>query len=275
MIHRLDEIIDALNSDKPLSIIRLGNVEATQLLYPKDTLFGQMETNAGFFGDNEELKKWKNKMFSSLINCDLNLRVVTCPSFFVADDVFTKIKLWKPTLPYIEDLNFYTSMINALKSNNLGFVSYFSKDMERQIPHLKWILQKNGGIKKKATEWKIIHSENTIQGNAPEDRTFSEVYNDLLERSLKADCDIYFLSCGCYGINLCDDLKRAGKKAFYVGGFLQLLFGLKGKRWDDRTVVTQFYNKWWRYPTTKPKNAELVEGGCYWGTSDKSSSGTK
>jgi len=72
------------------------------------------------------------------------------------------------------------------------------------------------------------------------------------------------VSAGCYGLPLCDAIKNDGKKAIYVGGLLQLLFGLRGKRWDKRKELDKFYNDYWKYPTEKPKNGELVEGGCYW-----------
>ena len=92
MINRLSNIIRELNGDAPLSIIRLGNVEATQLLW-KEGMYPQMATNAGFYGDEKELKRWKAQMLKALLNCDLNLRVVTCPSFFVCDDVLTQLNI--------------------------------------------------------------------------------------------------------------------------------------------------------------------------------------
>jgi len=265
MINRFTNIIDALNGKEPLSIIRLGNVEASALLTKDGSIYPKMKTNAGFFGDEEEFKKWKAMMLRALLNADCNLRVVTCNSFFVCDDVLTQLNIFIPTLPYVEDLGYYITMLNSLKTSNIGFVSYFKKDIERQLPKMEWIHKKRP-ITNDYKKWKIIKSENTISGNEPEDKTWNEVYDDLLKRSLEADCDIYFVSCGCYGVPLCADLKLAGKKAYYVGGFLQLLFGLKGNRWEDRKIVSQYYNKYWRFPEEKPKNAESVENSCYWGS---------
>ena len=268
MIHRFSNLIDALNLDIPLSVVRMGNVEATQMLLQSDKIYSQMNTNAGFFGTLKELKEWRKSMFLALVNADLNLRVVSCPSFFVTDDVLNKLQLFVPTLPYVEDIEFWKSLIINLNTNNLCFVSYFAEEMNQRKS-----LIKNKIFTDKKTEWhdtdptlwKFVFSENTIKGNEPKDKTFTEVYQDLLKRSLAADAKIYFIACGCYGIALCDDLKKAGKKAIYVGGFLQLLFGLKGNRWKDRQLVTQYYNKHWKYPSKKPKNAEQVEGWCYGG----------
>ena len=264
MINRFDNLITEINGNSPLSIVRLGNVEAYQMILKNNKIYKQMPTNAGFFGDEKDVSEWKSMVLKALLNADANFRVVSCNSFWVCDDVLTNLKIFIPTLPYVEDLAFWTSLLNNIETSNIGFVSYFKKDIERQIPKMDFIHKKRP-ITNDYKKWKIIKSENTIVGNEPKDKKWIDVYNDLLERSLSANCDIYFLSCGCYGIPLCNDLKKAGKKAVYVGGLLQLFFGLKGKRWDDRKIINQYYNKHWHYPTEKPKNSKLVESGCYWG----------
>ena len=49
------------------------------------------------------------------------------------------------------------------------------------------------------------------------------------------DFDIALLGCGCYGHPLCDFIRNElNKSAIYVGGGLQLLFGVMGKRWLER-----------------------------------------
>ena len=86
------------------------------------------------------------------------------------------------------------------------------------------------------------------------------------------------IGCGAYGFHLAAHVKRRGKKAVHLGGALQLLFGIKGKRWEDALygAVTlgekgrypALFNEYWVYPDEhyKPANANQVEGGCYWGT---------
>ena len=60
--------------------------------------------------------------------------------------------------------------------------------------------------------------------------------------------------------------KRRGKQAIHLGGPLQILFGIKGKRWDDIPSVSKFYNEYWTRPSDEetPVNNTKVEGGCYW-----------
>jgi hypothetical protein len=267
MIHRFTHLIELLNTNKPCSIVRIGNVEATALLQ-KEGIYSQMKTNAGFFGEKEDFKKWKSEYTKAIMNADCNLKVITCSSFFVTDDIQTQLNIFLPTLPYMEDVGFWITLINNLKTSKIGFVSYFKKDMEKQLNkinaiHQKCILSTN------FDEWRIIKSENTIEGNEPYDKTFFEVYDDLLQRCLAEDRDIYFISCGCYGLLLCNDLKKKGKQAIYVGGILQLIFGIMGKRWLDRPVITQHINKNWIYPSIIPVNGKNVEGWCYGSINDK------
>ena len=89
--------------------------------------------------------------------------------------------------------------------------------------------------------------------------------------------DIALIGCGAYGFPLAAYVKRSGKKAVHMGGALQLLFGIKGNRWEDpmygvrewglpKGFYLQLFNDYWVKPgeETKPKNASQVEGACYW-----------
>lgn len=51
-----------------------------------------------------------------------------------------------------------------------------------------------------------------------------------------------------------------------MGGVTQMLFGIKGARWDMHHEASKLYNDYWIRPEAKyiPKNAKDVEEGCYW-----------
>lgn len=93
----------------------------------------------------------------------------------------------------------------------------------------------------------------------------------------RIDFDICILGCGAYGLPLAATAKRMGKKAIHMGGGSQLLFGIKGKRWDNDgyhwknlpqlyTNYSSLYNDYWVRPSQAetPKSAQKVEGACYW-----------
>lgn len=92
----------------------------------------------------------------------------------------------------------------------------------------------------------------------------------------KVDFDICLIGAGAYGFPLAAYVKSIGKKAVHVGGSLQLIFGIKGKRWENPLYgkdelkemgkYPELMNKFWVYPgnENKPKNADIVENACYW-----------
>ena len=84
----------------------------------------------------------------------------------------------------------------------------------------------------------------------------------------KIDYDICIVGAGAYGFPLAAHVKRSGKKAIHLAGVTQLLFGIKGSRWENFIVwpYMNLFNEHWIRPLgiEKPKNANQVEGACYW-----------
>ena len=84
---------------------------------------------------------------------------------------------------------------------------------------------------------------------------------------MKEEFDVALIACGAYGLPLAARLREAGKQAVHVGGALQLLFGIRGTRWDDFSLLKPFYNEAWRYPLESEHlktDSKGVENGCYW-----------
>jgi hypothetical protein len=88
----------------------------------------------------------------------------------------------------------------------------------------------------------------------------------MTTQALAMDFDIALIGCGAYGFPLAARIKRAGKMAIHMGGVLQILFGIKGKRWDERPDSAGLYNEHWVRPAASetPQAAATVEGACYW-----------
>ena len=86
----------------------------------------------------------------------------------------------------------------------------------------------------------------------------------------KLDFDIALLGCGGYGLPLCEFIKsKMNKSAIYIGGGLQLLFGVMGKRWESeprwQKIIRENNSKFIRPSNSEIlKNNHLVEEGCYW-----------
>lgn len=85
---------------------------------------------------------------------------------------------------------------------------------------------------------------------------------------IKDTYDIALLSCGGYANPVAAYLFECGKSAVYVGGVLQMYFGILGGRWlkERPDVVRMYLNEHWSRPkeSERPKNCKNIEGGCYW-----------
>lgn len=81
------------------------------------------------------------------------------------------------------------------------------------------------------------------------------------------DFDVAFVSCGGFGMPICNFIfSELNKNVLYIGGSLQLFFGVMGSRWQSNNKVISLINDYWCYPenSDKPTNIKLVENGCYW-----------
>ena len=83
----------------------------------------------------------------------------------------------------------------------------------------------------------------------------------------KTDFDVCFVGAGAWGLPLAVHARRLGKIGIHGGGDTQLLFGIKGKRWDDNPAMSKkLYNEHWVRPSKSesPTNRKFIEDGCYW-----------
>lgn len=78
--------------------------------------------------------------------------------------------------------------------------------------------------------------------------------------------DVAIVGAGAYSIPIVAHAKKLGKFAIHLGGAAQILFGIKGGRWDNHEIGLRFYNNYWSRPLEEetPQNTAIIEDGCYW-----------
>jgi glycosyltransferase involved in cell wall biosynthesis len=145
-------------------------------------------------------------------------------------------------------------------------VSPFVKTMQKQLPRMKKVNDPNGKLE---IDWN--HLEKTCQFVRCPFQSHLEPspyvsWEDGLEKLTKEvslkDFDLALIGAGAWSLPLGSRIKRMGKGAIHMGGEMQLLFGIKGKRWAN----TELYNSSWvtAEPDERPKNRNRIEDGCYW-----------
>lgn len=99
--------------------------------------------------------------------------------------------------------------------------------------------------------------------------TWFDALDDMCGRIGEMDFDIALIGAGAYGMFLGAYCKSIGKKAVHMGGALQLLFGIKGRRWEKDyppAFKERLFNRHWISPSEmeRPPGAGKIEGACYW-----------
>jgi hypothetical protein len=93
-----------------------------------------------------------------------------------------------------------------------------------------------------------------------------EAVDYVVDKTVAENPNVVLIGCGAMGMIIGHKLYQRGLIVIVVGGALQVLFGLKGRRWEDH-IVHQFWNDAWIWPPEDqtPNNADIIEGGCYFG----------
>lgn len=78
--------------------------------------------------------------------------------------------------------------------------------------------------------------------------------------------DVAIIGAGSYGFPLAAAVKRMGRQAVHLGGATQILFGIRGKRWDSLPEFQRLFTDAWVRPSEadRPPRWRDIEGGCYW-----------
>ena len=108
----------------------------------------------------------------------------------------------------------------------------------------------------------------SIAGNKPEgfDNWFQAL--DAMKSDLsKINFDVAILGCGAYGMPLAVSIKKdLKKKAIHLGGNTQILFGIKGSRWETDPFFSPIFNSHWIKPLPEetPSGHKTIDSNCYW-----------
>ncbi len=161
---------------------------------------------------------------------------------------------------------------------------YFHKDPWSQFLKGKRVLiihpfeesiQKQYRIKEKLFEDKSVLPEFelityktpiTIPGEPTRYKSWKETLYGMQHEIQSIDFDIAIIGAGPYGLPLGAFIKKMEKQAIHIGGATQILFGIKGKRWEDNPSFQNIINSYWIYPSVNetPQKYTLLEGACYW-----------
>lgn len=180
----------------------------------------------------------------------------------------------KPSMPntkFIRFLDFYHFLhldpwTSALKGKKVLVIHPFSKSIEHQYKIKEKIFS---GIHT-LPDFDLItyQAVQSIAGNKPEgfDNWF-QALNFMKDDISRIDFDVAILGCGSYGMPLAISIKKElKKKAVHLGGNVQILFGIKGSRWENAPEFRHLINPYWVKPLPEetPAGHQTIDNNCYW-----------
>ena len=111
---------------------------------------------------------------------------------------------------------------------------------------------------------KTLKAVQSLVGNKVEFNDWFEALDSMRRKMDAIDYDIALIGAGAYGFPLAAHAKKTGKQGIHLGGATQMLFGIRGKRWEDFPEYRHIFNDHWIRPQRdeRPKDAHLLEGGA-------------
>lgn len=271
-----DRIYELIKCERPFAVCRFSFVEIDLMVRCKtEDYFGiksylfkrdivqmyQVINRDRSYG----IRKFYQLMLESLKQAD----ILGVWSYLPMGDVLTNVILgmnekFITDATAVEPYIFKKPWTRALRGKKVLVVSPFSEIVERQYKRRK-VLWENPDI---LPEFELITVDSIWYFFGCRDSRFKdwfEACDYLYNEIMSCDFDIALLGCGPFGVPIASRIKKGGKQAVHMGGAVQLLFGIKGKRWDE-TGIKKYYNQYWVRPgeETKPKEAEKLDYNCYW-----------
>lgn len=280
-------IRDALLSPEPVMVARLGSTELQCMVnylgvmqpdkyknfkgyitsqtppwWWNDSIITQMQNWSGFFPARvDKVEQFCEMMIADLTNVDILGSWLKEESFFGRELSGAKKVM-------LEDLEpFFTSQpwTWALEGKKVLVVHPFAETIKNQYAQRERLFDNN---LLPEFELEVIPAVQSIAGQQTEFDDWFAALSFMKEEISKRDFDVCILGCGAYGFPLASFVKNMGKKAIHLGGVTQLLFGIKGARWEEYIVYpyANLFNDAWVRPghTETPTKAKIVESGCYW-----------
>ena len=222
----------------------------------------RIQTQSGFFpGTIAKLEQFCEMMIDELPNVDIL-------GSWRKEEIFFENQLTNCKRVMLEDLEpFFTAhpWTHALKGKKVLVIHPFEETIKKQ--YLKKDLLFDNGLLPDF-ELLTIKAVQTVAFEKAAFKDWFEALDSMKNKIASVDFDVCILGCGAYGFPLASFVKKIGKKAIHMGGVTQMLFGIKGKRWENYIVYPykNLYNQYWTRPAESetPKRAKVLEGAAYW-----------
>lgn len=173
---------------------------------------------------------------------------------------------WNGDIASAGEGGLYQPYTQVLKDKKVLVVHPFAKTIQSQYARRDLIFP-DGLTLPEFKTFEVVQAVQSIGGKSDRFETWFDALDYMKKEIDSRDYDVCLIGCGAYGFPLAAHVKRSGKKAIHLGGALQLLFGIRGRRWETPgSDHLKLMNEYWVRPSEDetPVTSRNVEGGCYW-----------
>ena len=290
------KITDLLSHDAPCMVARFGSNELGCLVnylgvshgpYPlKDYITGHspewwwnegmkncMLVNAGFFPNTEEqLSRFCRLMLKDIQELDVLGSWILRESM-IADRLQ---HVYIAQMNLLEPFWSQVPWTKALEGKTVLVVHPFAELIESQYHHHRHELFSNPDLLPEF-QLRTLKAVQSMGGESNGFADWFEALNWMKAEMAQISYDVALIGCGAYGFPLAAEAKRTGHQAIHLGGVLQHLFGIRGKRWENPDYGVEAWglpyasysgmmNEHWvkAGDEYKPRRAQDVEEATYW-----------
>ena len=162
-----------------------------------------------------------------------------------------------PPAPWLEDLAKLRWLV----------IHPFAKTIRAQLPHLGSLgfypEASQPDLTQRAKDTCILACPQFSYMVRPKHPDWCAALAELKKEMECLDFDIALIGAGAWSLPLAAHAKSIGRKGIHLGGTTQLLFGIRGGRFDQWGF--DYHQGWVRpLPEETPANCRLMEEGAYW-----------
>lgn len=212
--------------------------------------------------NSPELADWYAQQIIELLP-NVDVMPAWCP---IGESYLIRQFAKKAKLAHFEDIEpfwYENPWTSALTGKKVLVINPFDESIQQQYAKRELLFAN----KEMLPEFEL-RTVKSVMVLTAEDNTFGtimDVIDYMYDEAMKEDFDIALLGCGPQGMILAERFRQQGKQAIYLGGIIQMMFGIKGKRWDEQEKYSKMYNEHWIYPVEEPpQGSKKLDGGCYW-----------
>ena len=278
-------IIEKQNKNETFYIGRLSGNETlfTANIFNNssvDFLLSNMLNDAGInFVDNNSMSEYANLYHKSVLNCDIlgiwdgGMHPQAKPyyNFILKNNInlHSKLICARSLEPYYFMNNEKYAYYELFKNKKVLVITSHLNTVNKQLEKIDKLF--NNKIFHETTSFYVYKPPQQNAGNNDSNdwkHHFETIKSEIKKiKGTLFDFDIALVSCGGFGMITCDYInEEQNASVIYIGGALQLFFGIIGNRWLSNETISKSINDNWTKVVyeDKPSNTELCESSCYW-----------